>query len=198
MKIIQEESVYENGEKFYCINFDDGTYICLAENEYYDLLKIIENGNQSDLNNFVDKSSARNRSNTSGSDISNIGMFFSIILGIGMIWIFNKTFQWIPLAIGIIIFAFGLFSLIVDGFINHKKPHIVCALLYSISSAIIYFLIMVCLLFLISFSHLCFNSVQFNNITEASGFDRNVDIGFIPTIIGAFLIGAYYEVLGSK
>ena len=36
MKIIQEESVFEDGEKFYCINFDDGTYVCLTEYGYYD------------------------------------------------------------------------------------------------------------------------------------------------------------------
>ena len=34
MKIIQEKSVYEDGEKFYCIYFDDKTYVCLTEDEY--------------------------------------------------------------------------------------------------------------------------------------------------------------------
>lgn len=197
MKITQEKIVYEDCEKFYCIYFDDNTYLCLTEDEYNDLMKIIKNGSQSDLNNFVDKSSTRNLSNTSGGDISNIGMFFSIVLGILMIWIFNKTFQWIPIIISLLIFAGGLVALI-DGFVNHKKFHIIYALIYCIGGVIGYFLAMSCLFILISFSHIYLDSAQLDQITKESGLETTAGISFILTIIGSFLWGAYYEYLDSK
>ena len=197
MKINQEKSVYEDGEQFHCICFDDGTYACLTEGEYYDLLKIINSGSQSDLNNFIENSSTRNISNSSSGYISNIGMLFSIVLGIGMIWIFNKTFQWIPIIISLLIFTLGILSLI-DGFTNHKKFHIIYALIYVICGVIGYFLAMSCLFILISFSHIYLDSAQLAKITEESGLDTTAGISFILTIIGTFFMGAYYEYLDSK
>lgn len=193
MKIIQEESVFEDGEKFYCINFDDGTYVCLTEDGYYDLLEIIENGNQSDLNNFIKNSSTRNISNSSSSDIGNIGMLFSIILSIAIIWICVKIWYYIPLIIGILTSIMGFISLIIGGIINHKFPHPLWAILYGIGGAICYYIATIFLLFMSHLGHIGMTIAEVNNIHEATGFSRNINNGFTLTIISAFVIGAYHE-----
>lgn len=192
MKIIKDESVYEDGVNFHCIYFDDGTYVCFTENEYHDLLKIIENGNQSDLNNLINSTPAKNSPNTSGGDLSNIGMLFAIILGIVAIWMFNKTFQWIPIIISSLFFIMGLLSLI-NGFTNHRKFHIIYALIYTIGGILGYFLAMSCLFILISFSHVYLDSVQLSKIIKESGLDVTAGISLILTIIGTFFMGAYYD-----
>ena len=193
MKIVQEKSVYEDGEKYYCIYFDDGTYICLTEYECNDLLKIIKSGSQSDLNNFVENSSTRNISKSSSSDIGTIEMIFSVVFGIILIWIFIKIWYYIPLIIGILTLIIGLISLIIGGIINHEFPHPLWAILYGIGSAVCYYIAAIFLLFMSHLGHIGMTLAEVNNIHETTGFNRNIDIGFILTIIGSFLIGAYYE-----
>lgn len=193
MKITQEKTVYEDGEKYYCIYFDDGTYICLTEYEYNDLLKIIKSGSQSDLNNFVENSSTQNISNSSSNDIGTIEMIFSVVFGIVIIWILVKIWYYLPLIIGILSLIMGFISLIRDGIINHKLPHPLCAILYGIGGAVCYYIAAIFLLFMSHLGHIGMTIAEVNNIHETTGFSRNIDIGFILTIIGAFLIGAYYE-----
>ena len=195
MKIIQEKSVYEDGEKSYCIYFDDKTYVCLTEDEYRNLLKIIENGSQSELNNFIKNSSTQNISNSSGSDISNIGMIFSIVFGIAIIWVFVKIWYYIPLIIGVLTLIMGLIALIIDGIIDHKFPHLLWAILYGICGTILFSLNMFFLLFMSYLGHIGMTMSEVDKIHRASGFDKNTDLGFYLTVIGSFLIGAYKDSL---
>lgn len=195
MKIIQEKTVYEDGEKYYCIYFDDDTYVCLTEDEYHDLLKIIKNGSRSDLNKFIENSSTRSISYSSSSDIGNIGMIFSIILGIGIIWVFVKIWYSLPLIIGVLTLIMGLISLIIDGIINHKSPHLLWAISYSIGGAVSYYVAAIFLLFMSHLGHIGMTIAEVNNIHETTGFSRNINIGFILTILGSFLIGAYRETM---
>ena len=59
MKIKQTEIIYDNGEEFYCIEFDDGTYVCLTKSDYQNLLELIEKATTSEVNNFIRNSSAQ-------------------------------------------------------------------------------------------------------------------------------------------
>lgn len=197
MKIIKEESVYEDGVNFHCVYFDDDTYVCLTDDEYYNLLKLIENENQSDLNDFINKSSTKNSSNTSSNDMSNIGMFFAIVIFIVVIWIFNKIYQWIPIILSTPIFVIGMIPLI-DGIINHKKFHFIYALIYSIGGFIGYLLAFCCLVFMIYWSNFFFGPYSVNKVMEESGFNNTAAISLILTIIGSFFYGAYYEFFESK
>lgn len=193
MKITQEKIVYEDGEKYYCIVFDDDTYACLTEDEYHNLLKIFKSGSQSDLNRFIENSSTRNIYNSSSGDISNIGMLFSIVLGIGMIWVFVKIWYTIPLIIGVSVLIMGLISLIIGGIIDHKFPHLLWAVLYSLVGAVSYYVAAIFLLLMSHLGHIGMTIAEINDIHETTGFSRNINIGFILTILGCFLIGAYRE-----
>lgn len=190
MKIKQTEIIYDNGEEFYCIDFDDGTYVCLTKSDYQNLLELIEKATTSEVNNFIRNSSAQHTLDSSKCTINDFFTFLSALLVIGFIYLFVKIWYSLPWIIGLLIFVMGV--IITAKSVNSGNNfNFIYAIITCIISVILFILTMFFLHFMSHLGHIGMTAKDISRLHEVSGFNQNQTIGLLLTIPGSFFIGGF-------